>query len=1297
MATSAVSQGAGIPAPPVAGSSTGTTSLATESDTSVRFLQGGLTGSIEADILSTDVTADDTEEVFLGTSRGLYILSQGNLLRYIPTSSSVTDIAILDDVTGDSQPDVVLVVGDTYFPNIRAYDTATGHKVWQFVPKQEVFIKNLMWTEQQTLTFDVEAVDLDSDNVKDVIASSGYRVYALDGKTGLPLWSFEATDNLWKVAVTPDLTGDGIPDVAVGGQNGYMHVLSGKDGSLLWERRLTTEYEARDERGNPSEIVDRSVWDIVPVRIQNSPKAVVSSEDGTVRLVDLKDGSIEWESQAIEYVNALLDRYYQRKRGQSTSPGDFHFFNLRAYLVEDLTGDGVEEILASAYLGRKEAGGQEPRGAGLFVLDTMTGATLWENTKLSLDHVLRMEVALLEGEAVVLLPSASIEVVALKDGVAQETIPVAGESAGRTSDVYAVKDLGDGQLFIASNQHDVLGISTSGDILWDYPRVAAVAVERGDFTGDETQDILIRSKSYSQKDGASEAKARVLYIVDGNTMEKVWAYEMPYEEFAATGGIGGIQVTPDLDRDGKQDIIGYIQEPENWDQQQHEGKSEVVAFSGRDGSVLLRQPVTAKTYYGEWDELFKDPSAFERRLRDKFETDMDTEIDRQWTQQEQDRRQEFKQRIVENWAEDERNKRNEFEQQVAREWEDAARNMRQRFEEQLQVETSALREEGQSEGEIAGFEQGRRDEFDGQLQEAQREAETAAWDGFEKQLPEDKVQTEAQWWEDFEQQLLADKENMEKEWEENFESEQLPRELENWRERLISEEQGRRIDKRIISLDVMRNPYMADGIVLVVAGVRDVYVMRPDGELLWTRTTEPWAYQDPFTGEEAPDMEIGLPVESRTYYRVPGDVNGDGIDDLVAFTGQEIVIGLSIYEDGKFDFHSGPIIELEHGIDQRQGRLVDDLDGDGAEDIAYPLHQEGQGPRGIFLSSATGQTVLEIPGHDPSQEQSDNVTLKLGDSDLDGDGSADAIEFQRWIEGSEGSRLKVLSGLSGDVVWEFSEYRESNLFENYRGPIMPAASISDFTGDGVADLALVRNLTWQPGAQVEIHDVARGGLVKEIVLEETDPEMKMDPRWHPGLVITEVGDVTGDGVKELAVVTALGEKEETKEFTLMVVDLHQGKVVADFRAFGTEFIDLKGTRGFGVVGLAGEVYLLDVENDLRLSIVGEGSASTSPVTIRWEGVGPGAFNQVFIDNVEVGRTNENEFTVAVTKGDHEVMVRSLDEYGRGIYQATEFSVEKGSNIVLLAFAATMVLLVVAFWVPISGFAGRYIGKKERYG
>ena len=117
---------------------------------SVRFLRVGLTGTISAGVRSADLTGDGVTEALLGTSGGLYVLSQGSLVRYIPTSSAVTDIGLLNDVTGDGRSDVAVVVGDTYFPNVRVYDPETGDVVWQFVPRQEVFIENLMWTQQQT-------------------------------------------------------------------------------------------------------------------------------------------------------------------------------------------------------------------------------------------------------------------------------------------------------------------------------------------------------------------------------------------------------------------------------------------------------------------------------------------------------------------------------------------------------------------------------------------------------------------------------------------------------------------------------------------------------------------------------------------------------------------------------------------------------------------------------------------------------------------------------------------------------------------------------------------------------------------------------------------------------------------------------------------------------------------------------------------------------------------------------------------------------------------------------------------
>ncbi|PIU57554.1 MAG: hypothetical protein COS88_00745, partial [Chloroflexi bacterium CG07_land_8_20_14_0_80_51_10] len=390
---------------------------------SVSFTQIGLTGEITTDILTADLDGDGEKETILGTSKGIYILSRGTLRHYIPTSRFVTDVTVLDDVTGDDQPDIAIAVGDVYFPNIRCYSGTTAKKVWQFAPKQEVFVENLMWNDLQTLTFDLISLDVDSDGFKDIIATSGYFVYALDGRTGSELWKFESINNLWRAVVIPDLDKDGIPDLAVGSQIGYLYVLSGKDGSLLWQEKVAEKCQVIDDKGSVWAIVDRSVWDILPLKVKGKPRAVVSSEDGKVRLIDLKDGAIDWETPLIEYVEALAYKYYQQKRKNPTSPGDDHFFNLRVSLVPDVTGDGIEEVLALTYTGQRRRGeGKATKRSGMFLLNAASGRVLWKNIGLDLGSVGQVETASIEGKQVLLLPLGKsgskemVEVIDLEDG-----------------------------------------------------------------------------------------------------------------------------------------------------------------------------------------------------------------------------------------------------------------------------------------------------------------------------------------------------------------------------------------------------------------------------------------------------------------------------------------------------------------------------------------------------------------------------------------------------------------------------------------------------------------------------------------------------------------------------------------------------------------------------------------------------------------------------------------------------------------------------------------------------------------
>jgi len=1220
----------------------------------VRSLQVGISGTIEADLLSADLTGDGATEILIGTSRGLYVLSGDTLLYHIPTSSPVIDVELLDDITGNGRPDIALATGDAYFPNIRAYDGTSGKKAWHFVPKQEVFIENLMWTEQQTRTFDIEAVDLNRDGIADVAATSGYRVHAVDGRTGASLWHFEAVDNMWKVAAIGDVNGDLVPDLAAGGQNGFIYVIDGSEGNLIWQERLVDKYNTIDEKGNVASTVERSIWDIVSVDVGGAPSAVVSSEDGKLRLVGLEDGTVEWEATIVQYVDAMLLSYYQESSGHATSPGGFHFFNVRASQVPDVTGDGVGEILATAYLGRPAAGRQEPRGAGLFLVDPVSGTKLWENTAVSLENVARLEVASPAGQPVILLPSDSIRAVSLASGTVTETVALPGGSGDSSSQRYTIKDLGDGEFLLTTIEGDLYAFEyESREVLWDYPRVAEVAVETGEFTGDDTTDILVRSKTRSGGHGGgdSETRARVIYVVDGATRETAWSYEMPFDEFVATGGIAGVRVAPDLNGDGKQDIVGFVQPPDSDQGQGFGDDSAIVVLSGMDGSMLLQQPVVPGTYYGVWETIYEDPSVLEIMIRDDFESHIHQQVRQNQDQWLNEYRHQFERNIEDRWRNDRENRHRQFEEQLAQEMRD-----------------------GLSE-EDAGQ---KREEFERGLPQQREEFLRQARDEFEEQLPGELAK-----WTD---QTVEERR-------EGFERNELPEQMAQWRDRLESEGENRRISKQIISLDVLRTPLAPGGTALLAACPRDIFVLDTSGALLWTWTYESWTYQDPFTGEEPTGMTFGLPAGHGSVIRVLGDLNTDDTDDLVVFSGQEITVGVSVLRAGRLVFEPGPTIALEDGMDPRQGQLVDDVDGDGVKDILYPVHREHEPPVGVLISSATGEELFRLDNMD-----SENVTADLSAADLDGDGIPDSVVFQRWVKDRHGPILRVVSGQDGRPIWDFSDYKETFFFEQsqYRGPVAPATPIKDVTGDGIADLALAKSLTWQPGAQLVIYDVASDTLVKQITLEDADPSKGRhhEQRWHPALLVSEVGDLNGDGQPELAVTAAFGESERDKKLQMVVVDVAREQVVADFQTVGSEFIDLEAGEQFGLVGLTGEVYFLDASSNLKIASPSGDSALTSPVTIRWTGVAPGAFNQVFIDNVEVARTNENEVTVPAARGDHTVTIRSLDEYGRGLYATAGFTVTKSASVVIWAAAVAALLLVAALYVPASNLISGYRGRRR---
>ncbi len=95
--------------------------------------------------------------------------------------------------------------------------------------------------------------DLTGDGVLDIVMGAGKNewvasdtaVIALDGQTGKLLWQVAAQNQVVGSALFLEVTGDGVPDVFIGGRSAFMVGIDGRSGKLLWK------YEPQENATGP--------------------------------------------------------------------------------------------------------------------------------------------------------------------------------------------------------------------------------------------------------------------------------------------------------------------------------------------------------------------------------------------------------------------------------------------------------------------------------------------------------------------------------------------------------------------------------------------------------------------------------------------------------------------------------------------------------------------------------------------------------------------------------------------------------------------------------------------------------------------------------------------------------------------------------------------------------------------------------------------------------------------------------------------------------------------------------------
>jgi hypothetical protein len=251
-----------------------------------------------------------------------------------------------------------------------------------------------------------------------------------------------------------------------------------------------------------------------------------------------------------------------------------------------------------------------------------------------------------------------------------------------------------------------------------------------------------------------------------------------------------------------------------------------------------------------------------------------------------------------------------------------------------------------------------------------------------------------------------------------------------------------------------------------------------------------------------------------------GDVDGDGLSDLVWWSGAAATQGLW-WLRGDVAGPSGParVWEARDG----QTGAIGELTGDGRADVVLLLD-----PVLVVPGTASGLDVgaaLRLP----SLGEVPLSAAVVGD--LDGDGAADLVV---------GTRIGLHSWMSATLAWVTSPLPSDQV----------VALRGDTTGDGVPDLLerrgrIARVLegapdgTWTPGTgevttewttlPVQPGDVDGDGLVDRLLVTpygpvllpggvELDAGLDLAPLWtwaSSGVSLVGVGDLSGDGVDDL--------------------------------------------------------------------------------------------------------------------------------------------------------------------------------------
>lgn len=166
------------------------------------------------------------------------------------------------------------------------------------------------------------------------------------------------------------------------------------------------------------------------------------------------------------------------------------------------------------------------------------------------------------------------------------------------------------------------------------------------------------------------------------------------------------------------------------------------------------------------------------------------------------------------------------------------------------------------------------------------------------------------------------------------------------------------------------------------------------------------------------------------YVKRIGDINADGIDDIIVTTDNYFTVAYNGNSSGSADilwtFNTAPNNNNTGNVDYNQGlQIIDDITGDGINDVV--IGTAGGSESVIAINGVTGELIWEYG--DPINYNNGDVWALDVKRDWNGDGKKDVLASVSGNETTGQGRFSVylLDGTNGNILWQINQAPEWKL------------------------------------------------------------------------------------------------------------------------------------------------------------------------------------------------------------------------------------------------------------------------------